>query len=363
MIYSYTITEMFLKDLANLEYGDSKDICSFLKNNFLKKENLYLKMDRDILEKNYKIGALSNDRIDKLIKDLSNEIKDVLIKKDIPIDFGLVGSNEKKGIDSFTCEDILKKEEELEKKISDKIIDQWPIDEGDLDIKKLEYHFKRILCFNSKLILNYRYIVLPVIQKLITNEKIDKVKKELSEIKDSEKLKKTERFIEQLNKDKSKFSIQIEYYKRFLKFLSDLRNRLNIEVKINSPIPKRLIEDIEEYGLNYKNELEKLFEPFFRGKDKAFIKNGSSQKIWKLSHGRYLITILHDAESEEELLENDINIFEAQHGLQIIREFKGKNSISDGKEIDRKPFKKTKFLWKNSVKIIENAEDFLKISA
>ena len=72
---------------------------------------------------------------------------------------------------------------------------------------------------------------------------------------------------------------------------------------------------------------------------------------------------MHDAESEEELLENDINIFEAQHGLQIIREFKGKNSISDGKEIDRKPFKKTKFLWKNSVKIIENAEDFLKISA
>ena len=76
-----------------------------------------------------------------------------------------------------------------------------------------------------------------------------------------------------------------------------------------------------------------------------------------------MITILHDTESEEDLLENDINIFEAQHGLQIIGEFKGKNSISDGKEIDRKPFKKTKFLWKNNVKIIENAKDLIKISA
>ena len=51
MLYSYTISENFLIELSNLDIIDQHKVCSFIRSNFIDKENLYLKMDRKVLTK------------------------------------------------------------------------------------------------------------------------------------------------------------------------------------------------------------------------------------------------------------------------------------------------------------------------
>ena len=66
MLYSYTISENFLKELSTLDHISQHKICSFIRGNFIDKENLYLKIDRKVLAKKY--NSLDNSEINDLIQ-------------------------------------------------------------------------------------------------------------------------------------------------------------------------------------------------------------------------------------------------------------------------------------------------------
>ena len=67
-MHSYTISENFLIELSNLDIIEQHKVCSFIRSNFIDKENLYLKMDRKVLTKKY--GRLDNSELKDLIQNL-----------------------------------------------------------------------------------------------------------------------------------------------------------------------------------------------------------------------------------------------------------------------------------------------------
>ena len=75
MIYSFTITKNFLREVSSLKYDQIVKILDFIEENFLYTDGLYLQVDRSILEQKY--GDTSNDRIDNFLKTLSRFTKDI----------------------------------------------------------------------------------------------------------------------------------------------------------------------------------------------------------------------------------------------------------------------------------------------
>ena len=93
MIYSFTISESFLSEVASLEYNKTEKVLDFIEENFLYTDGLYLQVDRNILEQKY--GDFSNDRIENFLKTLSRLTKDIFRERDIKADIGLVSRGEK----------------------------------------------------------------------------------------------------------------------------------------------------------------------------------------------------------------------------------------------------------------------------
>ena len=93
MIYSFTISESFLREVASLEYDKTEKILDFIEENFLNTDGLYLQVDRNILEQKY--GDLNNDRIENFLKTSSRLTKDIFRERDIKPDIGLVSKGEK----------------------------------------------------------------------------------------------------------------------------------------------------------------------------------------------------------------------------------------------------------------------------
>ncbi len=162
MLYSYTITSNFLKELANLEYNKTEKICGFIKSQFIKKPNLYLSINRKILEKKY--GDKSNDQIDKLIKTLSNHNKEIFEKKNISKDFIFVGKEDKYGKIKINCDAILNNPEKVENFIESKMDDYWSGGSEPQKFIKLQEHFNRIFLFNENIVFVYRFLIIPYIE-------------------------------------------------------------------------------------------------------------------------------------------------------------------------------------------------------
>ena len=93
MIYSFTITKNFLREVSSLEYDQIVKILNFIEENFLYTDGLYLQVDRSILEQKY--GDTSNDRIDDFLKTLSRFTKDIFRERNIKADIGLISKGEK----------------------------------------------------------------------------------------------------------------------------------------------------------------------------------------------------------------------------------------------------------------------------
>ena len=66
MIYSFTISESFLSEVASLEYNKTEKVLDFIEENFLYTDGLYLQVDRNILNKNTVI--LTNDNSENFLK-------------------------------------------------------------------------------------------------------------------------------------------------------------------------------------------------------------------------------------------------------------------------------------------------------
>ena len=331
MIYSYTISENFLNELSSLDLNLTNEICNFINNSFIKKENLYLKIDRSILKKKY--GSLSNEKFDKLIKKLSNENKDVLFNKPIPIDFAFIAPKEKGGKINLTCDLIIKNQEKIEEELEKRIVIKWPLKNENSDklkYEKLQSHFKRILQFNNSITIYYRYLLLALI-----NQKENEIN----------------------NKPIKKIELQLESYKLFVKFLSDIRNNFNTTFKFIFALHGRQLSTINKIKFNCEAELKEFFKSFLRKDDELIVKDGTDQENWDYSHGRYLVSFL-DFKPEKEILDSDSNIFESSRSFQL---FGKNNTIYKGNHISRLTFMESNYLLENDLKNLDNSKEITSI--
>ena len=333
MLYSYTITQNFLNNLAKLNSLEQHKVCDFIRNNFIDKENLYLKLDRKILTKKY--GLQNNGELNELIKSLSNEVKDILTNKVIPIDLALCSSEDKLFPVKISCKLILENSKKIKGHISNLCVSFWHSTEEDKSIKKLEHFFKRILNFNNNILINYRYLLAPQIE-----------------------LNPLEEQVRNGGADKT-FSRkkQIEEMDLFLKFILRLRNQNNNKIKIYTMIDKNKIKIVEKYKLDLKNELKKLANVYLKKNDQISIKK-YSYPLWCLFHDRYIITFLSD-DAEGDFLDDDLNVFEF-NGMDF---FQNKNTIKSSKKISRHERKGAFSILENSVKLARKAPDLEKIVA
>jgi hypothetical protein len=333
MLYSYTITQNFFNNLALLDPISQHKICDFIRYNFIHKENLYLKLDRNILTKKY--GTQDNSEFKELLKSLSNEIKDALADKVIPVDLALCTGKDKYFPIKISCDLILKNTKKVKKYIDDLCTSFWPKAQKDKSIETLEFFFKRILDFNSNILINYRYLLAPQI--------------ELHELKEQAK---------NGGKDKT-FSRrkQIEEMDLFLKFILRLRNKNNNKIKIYTIIDNNKLKIIENYKLDLKNEVKKLADFYLKKKDQILIKE-YSYNLWSLFHDRYIITFL-DEDTEGKFLDDDLNVFEF-NGMDF---FESKNTIKSSKKISRHSREGAFSIWESYAKLAHKTPNLVEIEA
>ena len=331
MLYSYTITEKFLKELAELEYNESTRICNFIELNFINKENLYLKINRKILEKKY--GTQSNDKIDNLIKTLSNQVKDIFSEKKIQIDYALIGTGEKNGKIKLSCKQLLLDEKKVKKFIEDSLEEYWAGGSETEKFKKLENHFNRIFSLNSNVFFVYRFLIIPFIE--INHPSY---------------------------KGRIPQKMQFDSYNLFLKFLSNIRSNNNTKLKFYTCIAKRKKMEALNIKLDIKQEFEKLFKIFCKKGDQIIVKdNGPGDKYFReIFHDRLIVTFVDGPDNDNNFLPGDLNVFDCSSGMQF---FENKNTTKKGMKIARQSNNVANEIWKGFRKDTENVLDFMKIVA
>ena len=331
MLYSYTITSNFLKELANLEYNKTEKICGFIKSQFIKKPNLYLSINRKILEKKY--GDKSNDQIDKLIKTLSNHNKEIFEKKNISKDFIFVGKEDKYGKIKINCDAILNNPEKVENFIESKMDDYWSGGSEPQKFIKLQEHFNRIFLFNENIVFVYRFLIIPYIE--INHPK----------------------FLKNYTT-----KIQINSYNRFLEFLSKVRNEKKFNFKIYMSIANRHKKYSEDIQLDVEEKLKELFNNFLEKNDEIIVKdNGHKDKHFReIFHDRYIISCVEGFENEENTLPEDINVFDCGAGMQF---FTDKDTTKKGIKLQRLTNKTSNEIWKEFSKNMAKIDNYIKIVA
>ena len=168
MIYSFTISESFLSEVASLEYNKTEKVLDFIEENFLYTDGLYLQVDRNILEQKY--GDLSNDRIENFLKTLSRLTKDIFRERDIKADIGLVSRGEKNiAKQYFTLSDFTSNPKRLKKKLK-QLPNFWEKGES-LLFESLE----RI--FNSNKTVWYidKYMIIPFVDEVWKTEDVGNI--------------------------------------------------------------------------------------------------------------------------------------------------------------------------------------------
>ena len=330
MLYSYTISENFLKELSNLKPIDQHKICDFIRSNFIDKENLYLKMDRKVLTKKY--AGLDNTELKDLIQTLSNNIKDVFAKKTIPIDIALCNKSDKFPV-KIDCKLILENGKKIKEDLKKRIKIGWPSGNNEKNVDKLKLHLKRILSFNSVVVFNYRYLIPPLV-----------------DIAENIELNKRGRKI-RLSR---KVEIQLKGYMYFLELLKNLRNYDN-KIKFYTTINPRHDKIAKSINFDIEKELKRLSNLYFKKNDEFVIKE-YDHDLWSLLHTRLLITYLDD---EKDFLEDDLNVF-GHEGLDFLMD---KDTIKKGKMLWRHNNDFAQGLWENTVKIVNKYNDFYKVVA
>ena len=329
MIYSYTITKKFLEELAELDYNECANICVFIETNFIKTENLYLKINREILNRKY--GKISNDKIDNLIKMLSNQVKDIFSTKTIPIDLALSGAGDVYPR-KITCKYILEEKKKVEQLIEDICISSWHGDDLKQNEaeKKLENHFKRILNFNQVVSINSLYLLSPLIE--MSDNKIDSKKKHGAEK-------------------------QLKQFKFFFSFLSKIKRQNRTKIKFYTTINNNKMNIITKQNLNINEIISKLYNSYLIKDDEIIIKKYSS-KLKNILHRRIIVTFIDDFDDNEEPQTDNLNIF----SFDELTFFNIKNAIEGSAYLEKIAKNSTHTVYKKNSEYIDKTEDFLRIA-
>ena len=332
MLYSYTITSKFLDELSKIEYNKAREICKFIETSFIKKDGLYLSINRNVLDKKY--GDKSNDQIDHLIKMLSNQVKDIFEEKQINVDFALIGKGDKNGSVKITCGILLSSLKKAENFIDDKVEEYWDGGSKLENFKKLKDHFNRILLLDKNVFFIYRFLVQPFFELEHPNY---------------------------INK-KNLIKKQCNSYNSFLSFLSKVRIDKKSNIKFYMSISNRHRGLVNDLKLNIEQELKKIFDVALRKNDEIIVKDGGQRDVnyLEIFHDWFIVSFLDGPNEDDEFFPDDLNVFKCDAGMQFLN---SDNSTQRGMHIHRVQNKVANKIWENFSKNVENIDDLIKIVA